>query len=274
MEEALINFLQEDPRSDGVLELEPMNAYNRLLLHRLADIFGFCHRSVGEGDDRHLILECCPETSIPPILVSDLLWQYDEVRPPTTSHQLLRRNQASTVLKVETTTDQFSLEERETAYMAARERIFTKYDGETSEPTKQKPRSNPVVAHRMITHALGGRINPSNQALSLRDTKEYGEVTLGMNIQEKEQGGTNLSIQTPEEANVMSNRKCTPKLSNFKACTRPGTSRPQRSEVSGYKENLKEEHMGAAKRMFAHALGLRSAGDGSVSKCSEMKRME
>ena len=103
-----------------------MNAYNRLLLHRLADIFGyfflfsfffsfsffvsffhnlffigypdfvgrnfmliiryhyvapsslfkfeeflllfycnrFSHQSVGEGDDRHLILECCPETSM------------------------------------------------------------------------------------------------------------------------------------------------------------------------------------------------------------------
>ncbi|KAL6977072.1 hypothetical protein U1Q18_025866, partial [Sarracenia purpurea var. burkii] len=41
MEEAFINFLQDDPSSDGVLELEPMNAYNRLLLHRLADIFGY-----------------------------------------------------------------------------------------------------------------------------------------------------------------------------------------------------------------------------------------
>lgn len=27
--------------SDGVLELEPMDPYNRLLLHRLADIFGY-----------------------------------------------------------------------------------------------------------------------------------------------------------------------------------------------------------------------------------------
>lgn len=26
--------------SNGVLELEPMNSYSRLLLHRLADIFG------------------------------------------------------------------------------------------------------------------------------------------------------------------------------------------------------------------------------------------
>ncbi|ESR41801.1 hypothetical protein CICLE_v100121852mg, partial [Citrus x clementina] len=63
MEEALVNFLQDDNSADGVLELEPMDSYNRLLLHRLADIFGFAHESVGEGVDRHLILERCSETS-------------------------------------------------------------------------------------------------------------------------------------------------------------------------------------------------------------------
>ncbi|KAH7841377.1 hypothetical protein Vadar_029100 [Vaccinium darrowii] len=273
-EEAFINFLQEDPSLDGVLELEPMNAYNRLLLHRLADIFGFSHRSVGEGDDRHLILECCPETSIPPVLVSDLLWQYDGVQPPTTSHQLLTRNQASTGLKAGETTNQFSLEEREAAYLAARERIFIGYDGETSEPMKRKPQSNPVVARRMIAHALGGKINPSNQALSLRDTKEYGEVTNEKNIQEKEQVDTNLSTQTHEEANILSTKIGGTELGDLKRSTPPGTSRPRRSEVGGYKENLKEEHMGAAKRMFAHALGRHSAKDRTLSKCSEMKQTE
>ncbi|PNX85021.1 R3H domain protein, partial [Trifolium pratense] len=82
MEERLVNYLQaEDTRevkglvnetmvinilryiSDGILELEPMNSYNRLLLHRLAEIFGFAHESAGEGEDRHLILERCPDTS-------------------------------------------------------------------------------------------------------------------------------------------------------------------------------------------------------------------
>ena len=42
MEESLVNFLQDDSSgSDGVLELEPMNSYSRLLLHRLAEIFGY-----------------------------------------------------------------------------------------------------------------------------------------------------------------------------------------------------------------------------------------
>ncbi|CAN1824940.1 hypothetical protein LINPERHAP1_LOCUS30960, partial [Linum perenne] len=41
MEDTFVNFLQHDTSSDGVLELEPMDPYNRLLLHRLADIFGY-----------------------------------------------------------------------------------------------------------------------------------------------------------------------------------------------------------------------------------------
>ncbi|KAF9596602.1 hypothetical protein IFM89_012725 [Coptis chinensis] len=63
---------------DGILELKPMSLYNRLLLHRLADIFGLAHKSVGEGDDRHLILEGSPESSIPSVLVSDILWQCND----------------------------------------------------------------------------------------------------------------------------------------------------------------------------------------------------
>ncbi|PSS05044.1 R3H domain-containing protein [Actinidia chinensis var. chinensis] len=185
MEESFVNFLQDNPSSDGVLELESMNAYNRLLLHRLADIFGFSHQSVGEGDDRHLILERCPETLIPSVLVSDLLWQYDELQLPITSHRLLKRNEASPALKAEKTAAPFSLEEREVAYKAARERIFTRYAGEMSEPMQQKPRSIPVVALHMIAHALGGRINSSNQEVGLKDPKEHGEKTDGTNIREK-----------------------------------------------------------------------------------------
>ena len=33
--------------SNGTLELEPMNSYNRLLMHRLADIFGYvCYDNI------------------------------------------------------------------------------------------------------------------------------------------------------------------------------------------------------------------------------------
>ncbi|KAL4189899.1 hypothetical protein AMTRI_Chr08g167750 [Amborella trichopoda] len=41
----------------AVLELVQMNPYHRMLLHRLAEIFGLAHESVGEGDDCHLNLD-------------------------------------------------------------------------------------------------------------------------------------------------------------------------------------------------------------------------
>ena len=55
---------------------------------------------------------------------------------------------------------QQSLEEREAAYSVARERIFSMKLDEVKEPGEQRPRSVPVVAHRMIAHALGQRIPP------------------------------------------------------------------------------------------------------------------
>ncbi|XP_052170293.1 uncharacterized protein LOC127786712 isoform X2 [Diospyros lotus] len=287
MEEAFINFLQDDPSLDAVLELEPMSPYNRLLLHRLADIFGFSHHSVGEGDERHLLLERSPETSIPPILVSDLLWQYDELHPPTTSHQLLRRSKASPA-KVEKSADQFSLKEREAAYLAARERIFTRYDDEINEPVKPKPRSIPVVARRMIAHALGQRISPSNQAVRLKDAKENGQQTKGTNIQGKEQENTNLRIKHGRENSILSGQTVTlyhkPKVRNFKGgaslhdekimaprqadktAIEPRLSQPRRSEAGVYRGNLKEEHMGAAKRIFAHAMRFHSVKEGMLSR--------
>ncbi|KAL6977073.1 hypothetical protein U1Q18_025867 [Sarracenia purpurea var. burkii] len=193
----------------------------------------------------------------------------------------------------EKTTAPFSLEEREAAYLAARERIFTRYDGETSKPVKQKPRSIPVVARRMIAHALGGRIIPSNQAVGFRDTKEYGEQADEMNIQEKEEGNAHMNMGTYEEIevpfgqNVKPYRK--PKVSNSndvaslhteKLALRPADKtstqarNSQRNDMVARKDNLKEEHMGAAKRMFAHALGRHSAKDGILSKGSEMKQTE
>eukprot|EP01018_Ginkgo_biloba_P037569 Gb_15626 [translate_table: standard] len=55
-----------------------------------------------------------------------------------------------------------SFEEREAAYLAARERIFSlSASQESDEPKEQvapRPRTVPVVARRMIAHALGKRI--------------------------------------------------------------------------------------------------------------------
>ncbi|WCJ26764.1 hypothetical protein M5689_008558 [Euphorbia peplus] len=236
MEDALVNFLEDQSCIDGILELEPMDPYSRLLLHRLADIFGFAHVSVGEGDERHLVLERCPETSVPSILVSDILYQYDESQPITTSHQLLRRDDAPPVLKMKSTSS-LTLKEREAAYLAARERIFSTDVGEVQQPQLRKPPNVPAAARRMIAHALGQRINPSNQ--------EHPE-----------------NIKSPQNGK-----------SNNREPTEKNSAKSSESSKNRVKEYSKEEQVGAAKRMFANALGLQSA-KGGLAKSSVRKHVD
>ncbi|GLJ13006.1 hypothetical protein SUGI_0203240 [Cryptomeria japonica] len=151
---------------EDTLELEPMVSYHRMLLHRLADIFGLVHESVGEGDDRHLIVERCEDSSIPAVLVSDILeWQYGETQSQQAACQLLKRKIALPDLQQKQIANQLpsiSFEEREAAYLAARERIFSlsscEENGEQKEQATPRPRTVPVVARRMIAHALGKRI--------------------------------------------------------------------------------------------------------------------
>ncbi|GFP90046.1 protein encore [Phtheirospermum japonicum] len=217
VEELLINFLQDDTGLDGVLELEPMNPYNRLLVHRLADIFGFSHQSVGEGEARHLVLERYPETSMPSILVSDFL-QFDEMQSPMIFEEprwmeVMPGQRNNAVSKA-------SFEERETSYFAARERIFSA-DASETKPVKERPKHDPVVARRMITHALGQSHKAMKYEPSLSGAKE------------------NARAATSE---------------------RPQPKAAEQKEIKTRDENyLRKEHMGAAKRLFANALGMNAS---------------
>lgn len=291
VEEGLINFLQDDTSSDGVLELEPMDAYNRLLLHRLAEIFGFAHTSIGEGDDRHLVLERCSDTSIPSILVSDILWQYDEHQSPIMSHQLLRKTEAFSVLKTKIPSVQHSFEERKAAYLAARDRIFSMDLGEFNEPVKEKPRSDPVVARRMIAHALGHRINPHNRTATLGDCKGHSGQTDAPDIQCRNKVEPKSPLEGSQKTISLPGQNMSKLKSNDKNSSRSSPSKsnmPQKqadkisphvsisqneSSGNGVDKDYKREHLGAAKRMFAHALGLPSGKDGFILKCSDIKQI-
>ncbi|KAK2402486.1 hypothetical protein QL285_052001 [Trifolium repens] len=285
MEELLVNYLQaEDTSSDGILELEPMNSYNRLLLHRLAEIFGFSHESAGEGEDRHLILERCPDTSIPPILVSDILGTYDEPQSLIASHQILRRKEASPVSRTNTASIQQTLEERKAAYLLARERIFSVNLEEAKEPDEQKPRSVPVVARRMIAHALGQRINTKNPNELVSDSKKDRVLADELNSQDnnsemlystknyEEPSPTRRNSRARNTGSSTSNsaslKKCEQSGSDQKPVNKdsPPLSRDGKQGESVSKEYMKKEHLGAAKRMFAHALGVHSGKDSSVPR--------
>ncbi|XP_073223617.1 uncharacterized protein [Cicer arietinum] len=256
MEELLVNFLQ-------------------------AENTRFAHESVGEGEDRHLILERCLDTAIPSILVSDILWKYDdEPQSLIASHQILRRKEASPVSQTNTASIQQTLEERKAAYLAARERIFSMSLEDAKEPDEQKPRSVPVVARRMIAHALGQRINTKNPNEPVSDSIKERGLADESNAKDKNSGKFDLtkdsevSLSLRRNSNSKTNYTSSsnavlPNKRNDRTAVDKGLPQSSQNEKQGpsvSKEYMKKEHIGAAKRMFAHALGVHSGKDVSVPR--------
>ncbi|XP_024975831.1 uncharacterized protein LOC112513706 isoform X2 [Cynara cardunculus var. scolymus] len=277
MENMLVDYLKDDTSLGEVLELEPMNPYNRLLLHRLADIFGFSHQSIGEGDDRHLVLKRCEDTSIPSILVADMLWDHDEYQSPVTSQLLSRREDGLAGTKVETVFARASLEDREAAYLEARKRIFST-EAEMEGLTKERPRNNPIVARRMIAHALGKRIKQSNQGICAKDATEYQEPTDEVQNQKCQNGSSGSSLQTRPKSNGQhrftgSDQKV-PQNLDVKPSTNVAVSGARKCDTNFPKHSLKDEHIGAAKRMFAHALRMHPSKETILSKSSQTKQAD
>ena len=185
-----------------------------------------------------------------------------------------------------------SLEAREAAYLAARERIFSMDVGEIREPVKQKPHTVPIVARRMIAHALGQKINSCSQDDNARDLKDHEEQEL--NIQDKDKVDNNLRTETYQDtvfvpgltvdvcskANSNAHKRNASVVSERNISDEPSQERPTDASIPGRGRNrvnkgyTKEEHIGAAKRMFAHALGLRSAKDGVLFRDSGRKTID
>ncbi|XP_011625542.1 uncharacterized protein LOC18440072 isoform X1 [Amborella trichopoda] len=255
MEDILVEFLQRNTCFEAVLELVPMNPYHRMLLHRLAEIFGLAHESVGEGEDRHLILERCENSLIPAILVSDILWQHDEYQSPKAVQQLLRRTEISP----STMTSQCSskpptqsLKEKEAAYLAARERIFSlkEDDVEPKELVPPKPRNVPVVARRMIAHALGQRMNPASPQekpalpnAAQRQNKDFSE---------REKYGVCSHDCSSQFPSIIETKK---NSSRILSGSGPLNLTSENNSKGGGMDILEQTQLRAAKRLFAQALG-------------------
>lgn len=191
------------------------------------------------------------------------------------------------VLKTKSLSVQHSLEEREAAYLAARERIFSVDLREVKEPVKQKPRNVPVVARRMIAHALGQRINAYDQDTTLKDFSGSREETDDLNVKDKDKIELNLTQKTFGETLSLSgtstkssdedkkDKKSTcaltqgerraPQKQAEKVSSSTSISRNGRDKSNVNEDHYKREHLGAAKRMFAHALGMQAG------KCSDTK---
>lgn len=180
------------------------------------------------------------------------------------------------MLKAREPSLQYSLEEREAAYLAARERIFSMDEGETRESVQQKPRNVPVVARRMIAHALGHRINPCHQ--DVKECDGIAKQTVKGKDSNAEVCQTENSHRKTREGNHNGNgasshaeRKTPQKSAHCPSNSSSSPSRNIRSHVCT--ENPKEVHLGAARRMFAHALGLQSSKDALISKPGKMKQI-
>ncbi|KAH7670550.1 SUZ domain-containing protein [Dioscorea alata] len=256
----------------------------------------FAHESVGEGDNRHLVLMRCPESAIPSILVSDIVYQYDD-QSSTSLHHILRREEAPVSRSAQITQPSITFEQREAAYLAARERIFSLQEGDEHEVVVPKSRKVPLVAQRMISHALGQKIC-STKSVDQQSIPQKCEETSPANDGKKVTGQLNSTF-SPTEGKITqpisdlpsSGKKLdeeeafrsSPGFSNVDRKVQQPSSKKSsngtlipsgcnRKVVS--KQNLEREQIGAAKRMFANALGLPSTkgNHGLQMKSNEGKK--
>lgn len=183
---------------------------------------------------------------------------------------------------------QQSLEERKAAYLVARERIFSMSLEDVKEPGEQRPRSVPVVARRMIAHALGQRIHTKNQNGVASDSTKDRVLTDELNAQGENSKESNLMEDSEESLRLGRNsnsRIRSTSSSNGASLNKRNDQTPADKDLpqsihdgkqgrSVSKDDMKKEHIGAAKRMFAHALGVHSGKDGSVprSRGGEVKK--
>lgn len=179
-----------------------------------------------------------------------------------------------------------SVAEREAAYLAARQRIFAAGEGGADDPLKQKPPSNPVVARRMIAHALGKTTKGTNEAN--RSNRENYQHIDDIDIQVKPDHATNSELDTFKDGQTLSNRRYMrgePEFVEYDGGSLSSTSsEPTTKETDklrsttdnfgtseAHKASLKKEQTGAARRMFANALGYHSGRENNPLNGSEQK---
>uniref|UniRef100_A0A7N0TZ85 SUZ domain-containing protein n=1 Tax=Kalanchoe fedtschenkoi TaxID=63787 RepID=A0A7N0TZ85_KALFE len=172
-------------------------------------------------------------------------------------------------------THEYSLEEREAAYLAARERIFSTDEGEMRESVRQKPRTDPVVARRMIVHALGQRVRMLNLDSPSQNIRSAKGLSTHHNLKEEKvctstgEAQQKIDCSLGESINMFQKVKAR----DDTATGSTQDSMPKESQNSKLSnlnekhvpistEHMKVENLGAAKRLFANALGLQTTKEG------------
>lgn len=307
-EEALVALLQQHYQDDdnehdrsahhgaigsNTIELQPTSSYNRLLLHRLADIFGFAHESVGEGDDRHLVLQRCPETAIPPVLISDVLWKYDDGNGSSAS-VVLTRNETDlqNTYEAEDVQDTISFESLNLKTDTGKRVGLENKEPENLVLSDVKPLQHPAppsaaslkereAAYRAARERIFATHETKEKDTSAAKSRHVPAVAqrmiahaLGKRVEDpkertavvKNRGKEPVNgryVQTSSTNNLCADKpgsrenhvgRCNSSSPDGNSYRSPSAQTRQTSSVSA--ETLKKEQTGAAKRMFAHALRL------------------
>jgi hypothetical protein len=159
-----------------------------------------------------------------------------------------------------------SLKEREAAYRAARERIFSGDGAKGNDRSYVKCRQVPVVAKRMIAHALGQKVQNTTETAASKESKGK-QLSNGKTIPTHSRN--NFCPVTPD--NIEAVLMGMPSSAGSNSYQTPPSQRCHATNTRAVTaESLKKEQTGAAKRMFAHALGL-SAARGSCGTLPKPK---
>jgi len=161
-----------------------------------------------------------------------------------------------------------SLKEREAAYRAARERIFSGDDAKGNDKSYVKCRQVPVVAQRMIAHALGQKVqNPTETVASTEGRGK--QLANGPKVPTRSRNNFYpVAPDNGEENNVRIGKPKSASRNSYQTSTSQRCCTANSRAATA--ESLKKEQTGAARRMFAHALGL-SAAQGSYGALPKPK---
>ncbi|CAN1217775.1 hypothetical protein LINPERPRIM_LOCUS1120 [Linum perenne] len=161
-----------------------------------------------------------------------------------------------------------TIKEREAAYLAARERIFSVDVAEMREPVEQRPRNVPAVARRMIAHALGQKVTPTDKDVGDEQCNVCDAESRDLQVENKDEVRSSSMDNSQESSSSLHKQiNSFSKLTNNKhesSTASPGQENRDRSRLK--KEFSKEEQSRAARRMFASALGLQPTKGNSATR--------
>ncbi|CAG8707580.1 20434_t:CDS:2 [Gigaspora margarita] len=186
------------------LEFPPMNSYQRLIVHRVAQYFKLSH--VVDSSGKAVVLYKSSDTQIPILRFSDLLEQEEE--KPEKSVKIMRRQQINAQSQLRSTGDSDSnsegerkiltIEEREAAYQKARARIFKDLEQKNEEneqdETEESVSSSPSTKHSNTSNNNDQQNSDSNSQNKSKGTQQTKSANANNSKNNKQSQQTNKTV--------------------------------------------------------------------------------